>query len=183
MFVGKNKNKEKIEEIRTAPEVLRIDAQFARGEGALKLFLLLFIALLFVYHEDLIGMLKEKTTQQQIVLAGMFLFFGAALVFTLYMMKRRKGKALLVTEKGLFAEPSLAQLWQDIDEYKWHVSPNLNNILFSGQKHGASLLLVNNKGAWPKIYDLAPQGIFFTPRQIQQMDDLCKRLGIKKAEG
>lgn len=183
MFIGKNKSKEKIDEIRTASEVLRIEAQYARGEGALKLFVLLFVALLFVYHEDLIGMLKGKTTQQQIVLAGMILLFMAALVLTLYMMKRRKGKALVVTEKGLFAESSFAQFWQDIDEYKWHVSPNLNNLLFSGQKHGASLLLVNNKGAWPRIYDLAQQGIFFTPQQVQQVDDLCKRLGIKKAEG
>jgi hypothetical protein len=183
MLFGTKKNREKIEEIRQASEVLRIEAQYARGEGALKLFLLLFIALLFVYHEDLIGMLKEKTTAEQIILVGMFLFFLAALVLTLYMMKRRKGKALVVTEKGLFLESSIAQLWQDIDEYKWHVSPDLNNFLFSAQKHGASLLLVNNKGAWPKIYDLAQQGIFFTPQQIQQVDDLCKRLGIKKAEG
>ncbi|MBN1473894.1 MAG: hypothetical protein JW914_04705 [Syntrophaceae bacterium] len=181
MFIGKNK--EKIDEIRSAPEVLRIDARYARGEGALKLFLLLFIALLFVYHEDLFGMLKEKTTQQQIVLGGMILFFLAALVFTLYMMKRGKSKALVVTENGLFVEPSFAQLWQDIEEYKWHVSPNLNNFLFSGQKNGASLLLVNNKGAWPKIYDLAPQGIFFTPQQIQQVDDLLKRQGINRGEG
>ncbi len=182
MFIGTKKNQEKIEEIRTASEVLRINAQHVRGEGALKLFLLLFVALLFVYHEDLIGMLKGKTTQQQIVLGGMILFFLAALVFTLYMMKRRKGKTLVVTEKGLFVESSLAQLWQDIDEYRWHVSPDLNNFLFSGQKQGATLLLVKNKGVWPKIYDLAPLGIFFLPQQIKQVDDLCRRLGIKIAE-
>lgn len=181
MFIGKNK--EKIDEIRTASEVLRIEAQYARGEGALKLFLLLLVALLFVYHEDLFGMLKAKTAQQQIVLAVMILFFLAALVFTLYMMKRRKGKALVVTEKGLFVEPSFAQFWQDIDEYKWNTAPDLNNLLSSGAKHGPSLILVNNKGAWPRIFDLAHQGIFFTPQQIQQVDDLCKRLEIKKAEG
>jgi hypothetical protein len=183
MFIGTKKNQEKIEEIRTAPELLRIEAQYARGEGALKLFLLLIVAILFVYHEDLIGMFKEKTKEQQIVLAGMLFIFMAALVFTLYMMKRRKGKALVVTEKGMFVEPSLAQLWQDIDEYRWHVSPDLNNFLFSGQKHGATLFLVNNKGLWPKIYDLAPHGIFFTPQQIQQVDDLLKRQGIKIGEG
>ncbi|HPD56075.1 MAG TPA: hypothetical protein P5294_02115 [Smithellaceae bacterium] len=182
MFIGTKKNQEKIEEIRTAPEALRIEAQHARGEGALKLFLLLLVALLFVYHQDLIRMLKDKTKEQQIVLAGMFLVFGAALVFTLYMMKRGKGKILVMTEKGLFVEPSFAQLWQDIDEYSWHVSPDLNNFLFSGQKHGATLLLVNNKGVWPKVYDLAPHGIFFTPQQIKQVDDLCARLGIKIAE-
>ncbi len=181
MFIGTKKNQGKIEEIRTAPEVLRIEAQYARGEGALKLFLLLMVALLFVYHQDLIGMLKEKTKEQQIVLAVMILLFMAALVFTLYMMKRRKGKTLVVTEKGLFVEPSLAQLWQDIDEYRWHVSPDLNNFLFSGQKRGATLFLVNNKGVWPKIYDLAPHGIFFTPQQMKQVDDLCRRLGIKTA--
>lgn len=182
MLIGTKNNQEKIEEIRTAPELLRIDAQHTRGEGALKLFLLLLVALLFVYHEDLIGMLKDKTKEQQIVLAGMFLIFGAALVFTLYMMKRRRGKTLVVTEKGLFVEASLAQFWQDIDEYRWHVSPDLNNFLFSGQKHGLSLLLVNNKGAWPKVYDLAPHGIFFTPPQIRQVDDLCRHRGIKMAE-
>jgi len=181
MFIGTKKNQEKIEEIRTAPEVLRIEAQYARGEGALKLFLLLMVALLFVYHQDLIGMLKEKTKEQQIVLALMILLFMAALVFTLYMMKRRKGKTLVVTEKGLFVEPSFAQLWQDIDEYRWHVSPDLNNFLFSGQKHGDTLFLVNNKGAWPQIYDLAPHGIFFTPQQMKQVDDLCRRRGIKTA--
>jgi len=181
MFIGTKKNQGKIEEIRTAPELLRIEAQYARGEGALKLFLLLMVALLFVYHQDLIGMLKEKTKEQQIVLAVMILLFMAALVFTLYMMKRRRGKTLVVTEKGLFVEPSLAQLWQDIDEYRWHVSPDLNNFLFSGQKHGATLFLVSNKDVWPKIYDLAPHGIFFTPQQMKQVDDLCRRLGIKTA--
>jgi hypothetical protein len=183
MFIGKNKNKQKIDEIRTASEVLRIEAQYARGEGALKLFLLLLVALLFVYHEDLIGMLKGKTAQQQIVLAGMILLFMAALVLTLYMMKRIKGKALIVTEKGLFVEPSFAQLWQDIDEYKWNTAPDLNNLLFSGAKQGVSLILMNTRGAWPQIHDLAYQGIFFTPQQIQQVGDLCKRLGIKKTEG
>jgi len=182
MFIGTKKNKEKIDAIRAAPEVLRIEAQYARGEGALKLFLLLMAALLFVSHEDLIGMFKDKTKEQQIVLAGMFLFFLAALVFTLYMMRRRRGKTLVVTEKGLFVAPSLAQFWQEIDEYRWHVAPDLNNFLFSGQKHGATLLLVSNKGVWPKIYDLASHGIFFTPQQIQKVDDLCRRLGIKMAE-
>lgn len=33
------------------------------------------------------------------------------------------------------------------------------------------------------MYDLAPHGIFCTPQQMQQVDDLFRRLGIKKAEG
>ncbi|HNV64500.1 MAG TPA: hypothetical protein PL134_02165 [Smithellaceae bacterium] len=183
MFNSTKRNQGKIDEIRMAPELLRIDAQYARGEGALKLFLLLLVALLFVYHEGLIGMLKEKTTQQQIVLVGMILLFMTALVFTLYMMKRRKGKTLVMTEKGLFMETSFALFWRDINEYGWNFSSAMNNFLFSGQKRGASLLLVKNKGVWPKMYDLAPHGIFFTPQQMQQVDDLFRRLGIKKAEG
>ena len=183
MFNSTKRNQEKIDEIRMAPELLRIDAQYARGEGALKLFLLLLVALLFVYHEGLISMLKEKTTQQQIVLVGMIFLFMTALVFTLYMMKRRKGKTLVMTEKGLFMEASFALFWRDINEYGWNFSSAVNNFLFSGQKRGASLLLVKNKGVWPKMYDLAPHGIFFTPQQMQQVDDLFRRLGIKKAEG
>lgn len=183
MFFGTKKNQEKIEEIRQAPEILRVDAQYARGEGALKLFLLLLVALLIVYYKDVFDMFREKTSAQQIILSGMFLFFVAALILTLYMMKRRRGKALVVTERGLFVEASFAQFWQDIEEYRWNDAPDLNNLLSSGPKRGASLLLVNNKGAWPKIYDLALQGFFFTPQQIQRVDDLCRHLEIKKSQG
>jgi len=182
MFIGTKENQKKIEEIRTAPEVLRIEARSAGGEAALKLFLLLLAALLFVYRESFLGMFREKTTQQQIVLGGMILFFLAAVLLTLYVMKRRKGTTLVVTEKGLFVEPSLAQFWRDIEEYQWRDSPNVNNLLFSGMKQEATLFLVNNKGAWPKIYDLGRYGIFFTPQQMRQWDDLCKRLGIKKGQ-
>lgn len=183
MFFDTKMNREKIEEIRRAPEILRVDAQYATGEGALKLFLLLLVAALFVYYRDLIGVLKEKTTQQQIVLIGMILFFLAALVFTLYMMKLRRNKTLVVTEKGLFVEASFAQFWQDIYEYRWNDTPYLNNLLSSGPKRGASLFLVKNKGAWPKLYDLGHQGFLFTPQQMQQVDDLCRRLGVQKTQG
>ncbi len=140
MFNSTKRNQEKIDEIRMAPELLRIDAQYARGEGALKLFLFLLVALLFVYHESLIGMLKEKTTQQQIVLVGMILLFMTALVFTLYMMKRRKGKTLVMTEKGLFMEASSPCSGGILTNTDGIFSSAVNNFLFSGQKRGASLL-------------------------------------------
>lgn len=95
-------------------------------------------------------------------------------------MNKNSGKSLIVTEKGFFIEPVLAEFWQDIDEYKWNVLSGANKDISTGQNEGTSLILFNNKGAWPKAFDLTQYNIFFTPDQMQQMDTICNRLGIKK---
>jgi len=48
----------------------------------------------------------------------------------------------------------LAEFWKDIDEYKWNVPSNANKDTLTGQNEGTSLILFNNKGAWPKTFDL-----------------------------
>ncbi len=181
MFIGINKTK--IDEIRSASELLRIDSRYAKAGALTKFFLLLLFVLLLVFYKDIIGLLKEKSLEEQFMLIGMFLFFLAALIFTVYMINLQRGKTLIVTEKGFFIEPILAQFWKDIDEYRWSSSEAVSQFLLSGKVEGTSLLLFNNKGALPKTYNLIQYGIFFTPQQMEQVDQLCKRLGIKKSEG
>jgi len=97
-------------------------------------------------------------------------------------MTQNSGKVLIVTEKGFFIEPGLAEFWKDIDKYRWNVPSGTNKDLFSGQNEGTSLLLFNNKGAWPKTFDLMQYGIYFTSDQMPQVDTICNRMGIKRSE-
>jgi uncharacterized membrane protein (DUF485 family) len=183
MLIGTKKNKAKIDEIRSASELLRIESRYAKAGTPTKFFLFLLFVFLLVFYKDIIALLGEKSLKEQLMLVSMLLFFIAFLVFTIYMINLQRGKTLIVTEKGLFIEPTLAQFWKDIDEYRWSSSETVSKVLLSGKAEGTSLLLFNNKGALPKTYNLIQYGIFFTPQQIEQVNGLCKRLGIKKSEG
>ncbi|MCX5847993.1 MAG: hypothetical protein NTW65_00890 [Deltaproteobacteria bacterium] len=137
------------------------------------------VLLPLVFYKDIINVLKEKSPDQQLVLVSMVVLFLAAFIFTLYKMNQNSGKTLIITEKGIFMDPLLAEFWKDIDEYKCNTSSE--NV--SGQTEGKSIIFFNNKGAWPKTFDLMRYGIFFTPDQVQQVDNICSRLGIKKITG
>lgn len=173
MFTGKEDNKLKIEEIRLSPELLRINSRYAGGGGPAKILLILIVALPLLFYKDIVNIIQKKSPNEQIVLLSMALIFLAAFFFTLYRMNRDGGKSLVMTEKGFFIESGLAEFWKDIDEYKWN---NISN-------EGTSLLLLNHKEALPRNHDLMQYGISFTPDQVQQVDNICNRLGIKKLEG
>jgi hypothetical protein len=182
MFTGKERNKSKIEEIRLSPELLRINSNYAGGEGLIKILLILIVSLLIVFYKDIIHIIKDKAPDEQLVLVSMVVLCFAALVFTLYKMNQNSGKTLIITEKGFFIESGLAELWKDFDEYRWNSSTDLKRDLFSGQKEGPSLILYNNRGAWPKVVDLMRYAMSFTHDQVQQMDNIFNRLGIRKIE-
>lgn len=173
MFTKNRGNQFKIEEIRLSPELLRINSRYLGGGGLAKTLLILIIVLPLVFYKDIINIIKDKSPNEQLVLISMVVFFLAAFILTLYKMNQNSGKNLIITEKGFFIEPALAEFWKDIDEYKWNT--------FSGMSE-ASLTLFNNKGAWPKAFDLTQYNIIFTPDQMQQMDTICNRLGIKKTQ-
>jgi hypothetical protein len=179
MFAGKEENKLKIEEIRLSPELLRINSRYAGGGGLAKILLILIVSLSLIFYKDIIRVIKDKSPDEQLVLIAMAVLFLAAFFFTLYKKSQNSGKTLIVSEKGLFIEPLLAEFWKDIDEYKCNTSAE--NV--SGQMKGTSIIFFNNKGAWPKTFDLMQYGIFFTPQQVVQVENICSRLGIKKLEG
>lgn len=182
MFPGKEKTKSKIEEIRLSSELLRIQSGYERSEVFLKLFIVGTFLLLLFFHQDIISVIKEKSPDEQLVLIAIPVFFLLSVIFAIYQINRRRGKAFIGTEKGFFIDPLLADFWKDISEYKWNTATNVYRDLFSGKKQEMSLLLYNNKGNLPKIYDLAMYGIFFTVDQVQYMDGIFSRLGIKKLE-
>jgi hypothetical protein len=178
MFAGKKENKLKIEEIRLSPEWLRINSRYAGGGGLAKILLILIVSLFLIFYKDIINIIKDKSPDEQLVLIAIAVLFIAALLFTLYKMNQNSGKALIITEKGLFIEPIMAEFWKDIDEYKCNgFSENV-----SAQTEGQSITFFNNKGAWPKILNLMQYGIFLTPEQVKQVDNICNRLGIKNIE-
>lgn len=178
MFKPKEGNKLKIEEIRLSPELLRINSCYTGAGWLVKILLILMVSLSLVFYKDIINIIKDKSPDEQLVLIAMAVLFLAAFFFTLYKMIQNSDKALVVTEKGLFIEPVLAEFWKDIDEYKYNTSSE--NI--SVQTGGKSIIFFNNKGAGPKTFDLMQYNIFFTPDQVQQMDNICNRQGIKKME-
>jgi hypothetical protein len=182
MFTKNKGNQLKTEEIRLSPELLRINSLYTGGGGLAKILLILIVALPLVFYEDIIHIIKDKSPDEQLVLVAMAVFFLAAFFFTFYKMTQNSGKVLIVTEKGFFIEPELAEFWKDIDEYRWNVPSGANKDMLTGQNEGISLLLFNNKGAWPEAFDLMQYNIFFTTEQMQQMDNTCNRLGIKKTE-
>lgn len=182
MFTKNRENQLKIEEIRLSPELLRINSRYGGGGSLLKIFLILIIVLPLIFYKDIINIIKDKSPDEQLVLVSMAVLFFSAFIFTLYKMNQNSGKSFIVTEKGFFIEPVLAEFWKDIDEYKWNVPSGTNKDTLTGQNEGTSLLLFNNKGAWPKAFDLTQYNIFFTSDQMQQTDNICNRLGIKKTE-
>ena len=112
----------------------------------------------------------------------MVILFLAAFVFALYKMNQNSGKILIMTEKGFFIEPLIAGFWKDIHEYKWNSYTDSKGDCFPGQSAEISLMLIDNKGTWPKTYDLMNYYIFFNPDQMQQVDNFLNRFGIKKLE-
>ena len=75
MFTGKEKNKLKIEEIRSSPELLRINSRFTGAEVLAKFFLILIVLFLIVFYEDIISLIKGKSLDEQLVLISMAVFF------------------------------------------------------------------------------------------------------------
>lgn len=184
MFSGKDKIHSKIEEIRISSELLRINSIYERSEVFLKLFLIGTFLLLILFYKDIIGILKEKSLDQQMVIVGMPVFFLAIVIFALYQINRKRGKTFIATEKGFFIDPFLADFWKDIQEYKWNSAMDVHGDLFSKvNDKKVSLVLYNNVGNLPKIYDLTNFGIFFTADQIQYLDGMFSRLGIKRLDG
>ena len=182
MFTKNRENQLKIEEIRLSSELLRISSRYVGGGSLVKVFLILIIVLPLIFYKEIVTIIKDKSPDEQIVLVSMAVLFFAAFIFTLYKMNQNSGKSFVVTEKGFFIEPVLAEFWKDIDEYRWNVLPGANKDMLTRQNEGTSLILVNNKGSWPKAFDLAQYNFFFTPDQMQQMDNICNRLEIKKTE-
>lgn len=182
MFPGKEKTRSKIEEIRLSSELLRINSGYERSEVFLKLFLIGTFLLLLFFYQDIISVLKAKSIDQQLTLIAIPVFFLSSVVFAIYQINRRRGKAFIATEKGFFIDPFLADFWKDISEYKWNTATDVYRDLFSGKKQEVSLLLYNNKGNLPKIHDLVMYGIFFTADQVSYMDGVFSRLGIKKLD-
>jgi hypothetical protein len=180
MFKGNEENKLKIEEIRLSPELLRINARYTGGGGLAKIILILIVFLSLVFYKDIIYVIKDKEPDEQLVLVSIAVLFLAAFFFTLYKMNRNSGKFLIVTEKGFFIESEIAEIWKEIDEYKWIVPSEVNKDIFTGQKEGTSLMLFNNKGTWPKTFDLMSYCIYFTSDQMQQIDNICQRWGVQK---
>lgn len=178
MFAGNKNNQLKTEEIRLSPELLRINSRYAGGGGLLKILLILIVCLSLIFYKDIINIIKDKSPDEQLVLVAIAVFFIAAVCFTLYKISQNSGKTLIVTEKGFFIETVLAQFWKDIDEYKY-----LSSEKVSGQTEEKSIIFISNKGVWPKIFDLTQYSIFLTSQQVEQMDNICSRLGIKKTEG
>lgn len=179
----KEESKLKIEEIRLSPELLRINSCSTSGGGLAKIIFILIVSLSLIFYKDIIHILKDKEPDEQLVLVAIVLLFLAAFFFTLFRMNRNSGKTLAITEKGFFIAPDLAEFWKDIDEYRWNSFSNAISNLTSGQKEVSSIVLIKNKGGWPKTFDLTLYDIFFTPEQIQQVDNICNRLGIKKMDG
>jgi hypothetical protein len=181
MFSKKEKIKVLADEIRQAPELLRINPRQDNSGMILKLFLVVCGLLLVFFYDKVVDILLQKPLNQQMALIGMTLSCVAVVILTLFKLWQARGKLLIITEKGAFIEPFFAERWQDISEYQWN-TPGKNRDLLSIKQENPSLFLYNNKGSWPKIYDLANYGIFFTADQVQYLEGLFHRLGIKKRE-
>ena len=183
MWKGKEGYKLKIEEIRLSPELLRINSRNTGGAGLAKILIILFAILPLLFYKDIVHIIKDKEPDQQLILISMVILFSAAFVFALYKMNQNSGKILIMTEKGFFIDPLIAGFWKDIHEYKWNSYNDSKGVCFPGQSAEISLMLIDNKGTWPKTYDLMNYYIFFNPDQMQQVDNLLNRFGIKKLEG
>lgn len=183
MLKGKEDHKLKIEEIRLSPELLRINSRNTGGAGLAKILIILFAILPLLFYKDIVHIIKDKEPDQQLVLMAMAILFLAAFLYALYKMNQNSGKILIMTEKGFFIEPLIAGFWKDIQEYKWNSYTDEKGDCFPGQTIEISLMLINNKETWPKTYDLMSYNIFFNPDQVQQVDNLLNRFGIKKLEG
>jgi len=98
-----------------------------------------------------------------------------------------RGNPLLITKRGIALAPSMAEFWEDIQEYGWQSFKGWNKIYFS-RKYGEGVtLLIINKGLsqrnilpYPVHSALANWAVFFTPEQIQLVEHIFNQHGIKK---
>ena len=112
--------KKKIQEIQSAPELLRINSRYKKmTDSSKKLFIALILVLFVAYLSICMVFLKEKGGSEQIAFISLTAVLLAIALFVFYTTNRRKGSPFIITEKGLFAEPGIAEYWEDIESYAW----------------------------------------------------------------
>lgn len=178
MFTLRKQKEAKIEQIRSAPELFRIVSRFKKLPGLTRNILIVIALILFVYYENIILLLKEKSEEQRIVLILMCVFVLALIIFTAYMMNKMRGNCLVVTQKGLCLEPFIAELWENIEQYKWQPYKGFNRVTLSRKGEGTSLMII--KDGLNQHLPFAQYGIFFTDEQIQITNTMFVQFEIKE---
>lgn len=185
----------KIREIRSEPELLRINSRYKKMTDFSKKLFIAFILILFIaYLSICMVFLKEKGGSEQIAFISLTAILLAIALFVFYTTNRRKGSPLIITEKGVFAEPGIAEFWEDIESYAWEEYMGaLNKTDFSANDYRISLLIYT-KNFWntnieakaPRTLSfrdhsmLSQYGVFFTPDEVEETNKIFQSFGIKR---
>lgn len=119
---------------------------------------------------------------------GITIMLYVTVVWITVYFSSKLGKPLIITEMGI-AGPNLAELWHDIESYRWESFEGAKKILGPTvlSACGGICLKIKNKGIFPRTIDgyghsmLAQYLIFFSPEQIALAEHIFDQKGIKKS--
>lgn len=182
--------RKKIQEIRSAPELLRVNSFYKQPTDLRRNILIAIIVILFVFYLSIMMfVLNEKSVGERVAfIFATAMMLGIAL-FVFFTSYRRRDSSFVITEKGVFAEPGIAEFWEDIQEYGWEPFKSWNRVALS-RKYGEGITLrIINKGLFQRNIErwiwhsvLTQYGIFFNPEQVQMTDKIFQKYGIKKQD-
>ncbi|MFA5313929.1 MAG: hypothetical protein WC375_11565 [Methanomassiliicoccales archaeon] len=176
----------KIDEIKSAKELLRIDSRYGQVLNCKRNLLIGIIAFFFVSYLLAIISLKDGKIDSELV--G-FVFVASVLFMTAVLVIRKssqtRGSTFLITEKGILLEPDIVEYWVDIKEYGWEIFKGFTRLSTTNKGEGTCLIIINkgffqrNILRWTGHSVLALYGIFFTPEQIQEIEKIFNQYDIK----
>lgn len=177
----------KIDEIKSARELLRIDSRYGKVQNFKRNMLIGIIAIFLVlYTLAILFLMDKKIDDEQIAF-----IFASLIIFILVVIVVRKsaqtrGSTFLITEKGILLGSDIVEYWADIYGYGWETLKGFTRLSTSSKGEGTCLIIFNkglfqrNILRWTSHSVLAQYGIFFTPEQIQEAEMIFNQHGIKK---
>ncbi len=180
--------RKRLKEIREARELLRIESRFKKAPDFVRN--ILFGAVIVIYSGFLFFYLTstvDNSAGERIAISFVVLSCIMGVFFPINKILTTRGNPLLITERGIALAPSMAEFWEDIQEYGWQSFQGLNKI-YCSRKYGEGVtLLIINKGLsqrnilpYPEHSALANWAVFFTPEQSRVVEHIFNQHGIKK---
>jgi hypothetical protein len=183
-------NRRKIDEIKSAKELFKIDSNYRKVQSFKRNLLIGLIAIFFIlYLSMILFFMNKEIKNEQLAIVLSFLVIFILIVIVINKSAQRRGSAFLITEKGVLLEPDIAEYWTDIKGYGWETFKGFSRLSVSEKGEGTCLIIFNKgffqrnilRWSWHSV--LTQHGIFFLPEQIEETEKIFQKFGINRNSG
>lgn len=178
-------DRKKISEIKAAKELLKINSNYKKVQNSKRNMLVGIVAFLFIaYLLMLLFFMNKETISELLAIFFSLLVIFIIIVIVVYKSAQRRGSTFLITEKGILLEPDIAEYWTDVKGYGWETFKGISRLAMSGKGEGICLIIFNKgifqrnilRWSWHSV--LTQHGIFFSPEQIKETENIFHDYGI-----